>query len=183
MVPNVVIAKLTVAQGERTALRAVYQPLQQTSDIAKVSLAPSPPTIGQGLCPMECARHPAPAPSRLSQLGFQYCSRAPQTGFQYCAVDSITTSSTCCWISHSANRCICSGLLPYPRRSNWYSSSTSTSATATASFFVCTSIPAILYGISSSSGRERRACRRLHEAGSRAIDVPTAGETTPIYSL
>ena len=84
-----------------------------------------------------------PAPSRFSQLGFQCCSSAPQTGFQYCAVDSITTSSTCCWISHSANRCICSGLLPYPRRSNWHSSSTSTSATTTASFFLCTSIPAI----------------------------------------
>src|SRR5262249_34441676 len=31
--------------------------------------------------------------------------------------------------------------------SNWYSSLTSTSATTTASFFLCTSIPAILYGI------------------------------------
>jgi hypothetical protein len=67
----------------------------------------------------------------------------PKTGFQYCAVDSITTSSTCCWISHSANRCICCWLLRYPRRSNWYSSSTPTSATTTASFFLCTSIPAI----------------------------------------
>src|ERR1019366_8724263 len=90
------------------------------------------------------------APTQFSLLCFQYCSSAPQTGFQYCAVDSITTSSTCCWISHSANRCNCSGLLPYQRRSNWYSSSTSTSATTTASFFLCTSIPAILYGISSS---------------------------------
>jgi hypothetical protein len=32
-------------------------------------------------------------------------------------VDSITTSSTCCWISHSPNSCNCSGLLPYQRRS------------------------------------------------------------------
>src|SRR5258708_11090596 len=61
--------------------------------------------------------------------------------------------------SESSRRC--SGLLPYQRRSNWYSSSTSTSATTTASFFLWTSIPAILYGIS-SSGRERRACQRLH---------------------
>src|ERR1022692_3283760 len=36
-----------------------HQPLQQTFGIAKVSLAPPPPTIGQGLCQMECARHPA----------------------------------------------------------------------------------------------------------------------------
>ena len=69
-----------------------------------------------------------PAPSRFSQLGFQYCSSAPHTGFQYCAVASITTSSTCCRISHSPNSCNCSGLLPY-QLSNWYSSSTSTSAT------------------------------------------------------
>jgi len=51
--------------------------------------------------------------------------------------------------------------LPYQRRSNWYSSSTSTSGHNPASFFLCTSIPAIRYGIS-SSWRERRACRRLH---------------------
>src|SRR5438309_7563824 len=50
-------------------------------------------------------------------------------------------------MSHSASRCNCSGLLPNQRRSNWYSSSTSTSATTTASFFLCTSIPAILYAI------------------------------------
>src|SRR5215470_4702427 len=56
-------------------------------------------------------------------------------------------SSTCSSISHSASSRNCSGLLPYQRRSNWYSSSTSTSATTTASFFLCTSIPAILYGI------------------------------------
>jgi hypothetical protein len=50
-------------------------------------------------------------------------------------------------MSHSASRCNCSGLLPYQRRSNWYSSSTSTSATTTANFFLWTSIPAILYAI------------------------------------
>src|SRR5262249_53486641 len=61
--------------------------------------------------------------------------------------DSITTSSTCCSISHSASRCNCSGLLPYQRRSNKYSLSTSTSATTTANFFLWTSIPAILYAI------------------------------------
>src|SRR5499433_3530296 len=47
---------------------------------------------------------------------------APQTGFQYWAVDSITASSTCCSTSHSESSCSCSGLLPYHRRSNWYSS-------------------------------------------------------------
>src|ERR1019366_8139218 len=123
-----------------------------------------------------------PAPSRFSQLGFQYCSSAPQTGLQYCAVDSITTSSTCCWISHSANRCNCSGLLPYQRRSNWYSSSTSTSATTTASFFLCTSIPR--YPIR----------HKLLLAGAESVPKITLsrvsgyrrshrGETTPIYSL
>ena len=52
-----------------------------------------------------------PALSRSWQIGFQYRSSAPQTGFQYCAVDSITTSSTCCAISHSARNRRCSGLL------------------------------------------------------------------------
>jgi hypothetical protein len=68
-------------------------------------------------------------------------------GFQYCAVDSITTSSTCCSMSHPASSCNCSGLPPYQRRSNAYSSSISTSATTTASFFLWTSIPAIRYRI------------------------------------
>jgi hypothetical protein len=36
-----------------------HQLLQQTFGIAKVFLAPPPPTIGQGLRQMECARHPA----------------------------------------------------------------------------------------------------------------------------
>ncbi|MGH9201956.1 MAG: hypothetical protein ACRD2A_12065, partial [Vicinamibacterales bacterium] len=49
------------------------------------------------------------------------------------------------------------GLVPTFRRSNRYSSSTSTSATTTANIFLWTSIPAILYGIGLSSG-ERRAC-------------------------
>ena len=39
-----------------------------------------------------------------SQFGFQYCSSVPKPG-SYCAVDSIPTSSTCCWIIHSANSC------------------------------------------------------------------------------
>jgi len=98
-----------------------------------------------------CARCRVPdirlALSRFSQIGFQYRSSVSQSGFQYCAVDSITTSSTCCSMSHSASSCNCSGLPPYQRRSNAYSSSISTSATTTASFFLWTSIPAILYGI------------------------------------
>ena len=59
-----------------------------------------------------------PASSRFWQGGFQYRSSAPQTGFQYCAVDSITTSSTCCSMSHSASNRRCSGLLPNWRCSN-----------------------------------------------------------------
>src|SRR6266550_3024436 len=93
-----------------------------------------------------------PAPSRFWQLGFQCRSSAPQTGFQYCAVDSITTSSTSCSISHAASNRNCSGLLPYLIRSNWYSPLTSTSATTTASIFLWTSIPAILYDITSPPG-------------------------------
>src|SRR5438128_2241293 len=77
-----------------------------------------------------------PVPSRFWPLGFQYCSSAPQTGFQYCAVDSITTSSTCCSISQWASNRRWSGLPPNRRRSNWYSPSTSTSATTTASIFL-----------------------------------------------
>jgi hypothetical protein len=46
----------------------------------------------------------APAPSRFWRIGFQYRSSAPHAGFQYCAVDSITTSSTSCSSSHSADR-------------------------------------------------------------------------------
>src|SRR5438132_9454282 len=96
---------------------------------------------------MECSRRRECPFPRVWEIGFQYRSSAPQTGFQYCAVDSITTSSTCCSTSHSESSRRCSGLLPYQRRSNWYSSSTSTSATTTASFFLWTSIPAILYAI------------------------------------
>src|SRR5439155_235281 len=74
--------------------------------------------------------------SQSCWIGFQYCSSAPQTGFQYCAVDSITTSSTCCSISQWASNRRWSGLPPNRRRSNWYSPSTSTSATTTASIFL-----------------------------------------------
>src|SRR5438105_7854059 len=77
-----------------------------------------------------------PASSRFSQIGFQYRSSTPHRGFQYCDVDSITTSSTACSSSQSESSCSCSALLPYQRRSNWYSSSTSTSATTTASFLL-----------------------------------------------
>ena len=38
-----------------------HEPLHQTFGIAKVSFASPPPTVGQGLRPMECARHPATA--------------------------------------------------------------------------------------------------------------------------
>ena len=60
-----------------------------------------------------------PAAARLGHLGFQYRSSAPQTGFQYCTVDSITTSSICCSMSHSDSARNCSGLLPYQRRSGY----------------------------------------------------------------
>ena len=54
-----------------------------------------------------CARCSVPdvasAPSRVWPIGFQCRSRVPQTGFRYCAVDSITTSPTCCSTSHAAS--------------------------------------------------------------------------------
>ncbi len=62
--------------------------------------------------------------------------RVHQLGCQYCAVDSMTTSSTCCSSSHWLSKRNCSGLLPYCRRTNWYSPCTSTSATTTASIFL-----------------------------------------------
>src|SRR6185437_9518749 len=77
-----------------------------------------------------------PAPSRFWRTGFQYRSSASHTGFQYCAVDSMTDSSMSCSSSHAANDRSCSGLLPNIRRSNWYSPSTSTSDTTTASIFL-----------------------------------------------
>src|SRR6516165_8813388 len=128
------------AQGQLLS----HQPLHQPFGASRKSfLRPRRPRLDSA-----CARCSAPdigpAFSRFLHVGFQYRSSSPQTGFQYCAVDSSTTSSTCCSISHSDSSRRCSGLLPYQRRSNWYSSSTSTSATATANFFLCTSIPAIL---------------------------------------
>src|SRR6202040_2230096 len=89
-------------------------------------------------------------PSRFSHIGFQYLSSACHTGFQYCAVDSMTTSSASCSSSHAASDRNCSGLLLNILRSNWYSLSISTSDTTTASIFLWTSIPAILYDINSS---------------------------------
>ena len=76
-----------------------------------------------------CARCSVPdfrlAPSRFSQIGFQYRSSASHTGFQYWAVDSMTTSSACCSTSHAASDRSCSGLLQNIRRSNWNSPSIS----------------------------------------------------------
>ena len=54
-------------------------------------------------------------------------------------------------------RAVGSGVVPNCRRSNTYSPSTSTSATTTANIRLCTSIPAIRYGIR-LSWRERRTC-------------------------
>ena len=87
-----------------------------------------------------CARCNVPdfrlAPSRFSQIGFQYRSSAPHTGFQYWAVDSMTTSSASCSSSHAASESSCSGLLPNILRSNWYSLSISTLDTTTARIFL-----------------------------------------------
>ena len=94
---------------------------------------------------------------RVRRFGLQYRSSASQTGRQYCAVDSITTSSTSRSTSQSASARNWTGLVPTFSRSKWKSPSTSTSATATANIFLCTSIPAMWYGIGLSSW-ERRAC-------------------------
>src|SRR6267143_6315824 len=122
-----------------------------------------------------CARCSVPdlrlTPSRFSRSGFQYRSNASQTGFQYWAVDSITASSTSCSSSHSASDRNWSGLLPNIRRSNWYSPSTSTSDTTTASILLWTSSPAILLDIS-SSWRERRACCNYLNQGRGLSPLP-----------
>ena len=60
-------------------------------------------------------------------------------------------------------------------------SCTSTSLTTTASFFLCTSIPAMRY--IRSSWREQRVCRNLRQPRSRAIAAPHQRSATPIYSL
>src|SRR5262245_18288537 len=83
----------------------------------------------------------ASAPSRIWQIGFQYRSRVPQTGFQYCAVDSITTSWTCCSTSHAASECSASGKLPKTRRVKSYSPSTWTSETTTCSILYAHRFP------------------------------------------
>lgn len=59
----------------------------------------------------------------------------------------MTTSSTSRSTSQLASARKSAGLVPTFWRSNWYSPSTSTSATTTANIFLCTSIPAIWYGI------------------------------------
>src|SRR5438445_281522 len=122
------------------------QPLHQTFRVPKVFLAPASSADGQCLRQMECSRH-FPGTFPILTARFPVPFEGAHSGFQYWAVDSITPSSTRCSMSHSASRCNCSGLLPNQRRSNWYSSSTSTSTTTTASFFLWTSIPAILYAI------------------------------------
>jgi hypothetical protein len=86
-------------------------------------------------------RVPLPASGRLVS---STAPEFPQTGFQYCAVDSITTSSTCCSSSHTASERSASGKLPKTRRVKSYSPSTWTSETTTCSILLCTSIPAIL---------------------------------------
>jgi hypothetical protein len=96
---------------------------------------------------------------------------ASHTGRQYCAVDSSMTSSTSRSTSQSASARNWAGLVPTFWRSNRYSPSTSTSATTTANIFLCTSIPAIWYGMGSpDEGAE--SVPRLHHSGSRAIVGP-----------
>src|SRR6516225_9394989 len=116
-----------------------------------------------------CARWSVPdvasAPSRVWQICFQYRSRVPQTGFQYCAVDSITTSWTCCSSSHAANERSASGKLPKMRRVKSYSPSTWTSETTTCSILLCTSIPAILYDMVSPCGRSGEHGSRYFSQG------------------
>jgi hypothetical protein len=118
-----------------------------------------------------CARWSVPesglAPSRVRRLGRQCCSSASHTGRQYCAVDSITTSSTSRSTSQSASACSSPGLVPTLRRSNWQSPSTSPLATTTANIFLCTSIPAILYGVGLSCRSGKRASS--HQSGSQAV--------------
>jgi hypothetical protein len=97
------------------------------------------------------------APSRCRRTGLQYCSRTSHTGRQYCAVDSITISSTSRATSQVGDARNSAGLVPTFTRSKRYSSATSTSATTTANIFLCTSIPAMWYGIGLSLW-ERRAC-------------------------
>ena len=61
--------------------------------------------------------------------------------------------------------------------SKWKSPSTSPSATTTASIFLCTSIPAIVYGIGLSCGSGERGSS--HQSGSQAV-VGCQNATTPI---
>src|SRR6266851_9531594 len=120
------------------------QPLHQTFRVPKVFLAPASSAVGQCLRQMECSRHfPGTLPILTARFPVPF-ECAPK---RFPVLGSGFHSSTRCSVSHSASRCNCSGLPPNQRRSNWYSSSTSTSTTTTASFFLWTSIPAILYDI------------------------------------
>jgi hypothetical protein len=85
------------AQGQLPS----HQPPHPTFGVGKVVLASLPCAIGVRLRQVQCSEM-GRAPSRFWASGFQYRSRAPQTGFQYCAVDSMTTSSTCCSTSQPA---------------------------------------------------------------------------------
>ena len=116
-----------------------------------------------------------PVPSRFWPVGFQYCSSAPQTGFQYCAVDSITTSSTCCSISQFASNRRWSGLLLNRRRSNWYSPSTfHVSYDHSQHLFMnVDSRYPVRHNV--SSWRERRACCEFLKQGHRLSPLPQEG--------
>src|SRR5205085_5876262 len=118
-----------------------------------------------------------PAPWRCWHCGFQHRSRISHTGFQYCAVDSITTSSTCCSRNHSARMRNCSDVADHFRRSNFNPSAEPTSATTTAKTFLCTSIEAILKGICSPEGSAERALI-ITRQGYAAISDP-GRSTTP----
>jgi hypothetical protein len=65
----------------------------------------------------------------------------PYTGRQYCAVDSITTSPTACARSQ-ASQCWISALVVPNLRFSYWTCSPEHRRIATASIFLCTSIPA-----------------------------------------
>jgi len=122
------------------------QPLHQTFRVRKVFLAPASSAVGQCLRQMECSRHfpgtfpiltarfPVPfecAPQRFPVLG---------SGLHHHFLDPLLNEPL-------RQPLQLLRVAPNQRRSNWYASSTSTSATTTANFFLWTSIPAILYAI------------------------------------
>ena len=71
-------------------------------------------------------------------------SNSSHTGFQYWAVDSITTSLTCCSASHSRKACNSLVVVPNLRCCRSRSLTAVRSRTTTANIFLCTSIPATL---------------------------------------